>query len=224
MIIPALNEVDRIADAVEDVAGRPTNAEVIVVDGGSADDTVARARAAGARVIESERGRARQQNAGARIALGDSLLFLHADVRLPERGLELAAETLRTPGVVAGAFRTWHQPEKWRGKRRAALLHLADFRSRYSPLPYGDQALFLSASMFDAVGGFPEVELMEDLALARALRSRGKVLVVPASVAVSGRRFESAPIVQTAMVNLFPLLYYCGVSPRLLAKFYGDPR
>ena len=129
-----------------------------------------------------------------------------------------------TVGVVAGAFRTWHRPEKWRGKKRAALLHLADVRSRYSPLPYGDQAIFVSAAVFAEVGGFPDLSLMEDLALARALRARGKVIVVPARVAVSGRRFESAPIIQTAMVNLFPLLYYCGVSPRLLARLYGDPR
>ncbi len=224
IVIPTLNEADQIFEAVGDVVGRELVDEVIVVDGGSADETVSLAIEAGATVVHSGRGRGLQQNAGAAAATSENLLFLHADVRLPNAALELASETLARTGVVAGAFRTWHRAAKWKGRCRAALLHLADVRSRYSPLPYGDQALFVSAETFNAVGGFPELPLMEDLALARALSKRGKVVVAAASVAVSGRRFESAPIFQTALVNLFPLLYYCGVPPRLLAKLYGDPR
>ena len=224
VIIPTLNEASRISETVENVAARDGCCEIIVVDGGSTDNTALLARAAGARVIESERGRGRQQNVGAKVAAGQALLFLHADCQLPEGALELAEQTLSSPGVSGGAFRTWHRPEKWRGRKRGMLLHLADFRSRYSPLPYGDQAIFVTADQFAAVGGFPELELMEDLAFARKLRARGRVVIVPARVSVSGRRFESAPIFQTALVNIFPLLYYCGVSPALLARLYGDPR
>lgn len=222
VIIPALDEAERIAAAVS-AARRPGVAEVVVVDGGSSDDTAALAAAAGARVIESERGRARQQNAGAAAARGDTLLFLHADVELPANAAAVVEAQLSAPRVVAGAFRTWHRAERWSG-RRAALLHLADLRSRYSPLPYGDQAIHLRAATFARVGGFPELELMEDLALARRLRRLGRIAIAFDSVRVSARRFESAPLVQTALVNVFPLLYLVGVPASFLARLYGNPR
>jgi hypothetical protein len=225
VIVPTLNEEARIGRRLAELAATPGLHEVIVVDGGSADGTVALARAAGgARVIAAERGRARQQNAGARAASGDVLLFLHADVGLPRDAATWVARALSDAAVVAGAFRTWTVAD---GAQRAwlgPLLHLADVRSRYSGLPYGDQALFVRTSEFWAVGGFPDVPLMEDLALAQALRRRGRIRVVSAAVEVSGRRFQARPVYYTALVNAFPLLFRLGVPARVLAALYGAPR
>lgn len=223
VVIPTLNESRRIAATVAAVAARDGVEEIVVVDGGSEDDTAERAAQAGARVVTAPRGRARQLNAGAAAATGDTLLFLHADAELPDDAVAIIEATLSRPEVIAGAFRTWHVPERWSG-RRGWLLHLADLRSRYSQLPYGDQGLFLRAADFERAGGFPELELMEDLAFARRLRRLGRVHICRQSMRVSGRRFESAPLYQTLLVNVFPFLYAMGVPPRVLVRMYGNPR
>jgi rSAM/selenodomain-associated transferase 2 len=224
VVIPALDESARIAACVAQILTQPSIDEVLVVDGGSSDATAALARSAGARVLAAPRGRARQLNAGAAAARGDTLLFLHADVALPPGAASIIDAILQRKGVVAGAFRTWHVPERRRGRGFRLLLHLADVRSRYSPLPYGDQALFLRAETFAAVGGFPPMDLMEDLEMSRRLGRLGRIAVASQPVTVSGRRFEQAPLYQTLLVNVFPLLYALGVSPTLLARLYGDPR
>ena len=123
----------------------------------------------------------------------------------------------------SGAFRTRHVGAHWTD-RKSLLLRLADIRSRYSPLPYGDQALFLTRATFERVGGFPQMELMEDLEISKRLSKLGSICVADAEVEVSGRRFESAPLYQTVLVNVFPVLYSLGVSPRVLARLYGNPR
>lgn len=223
VVMPVLDEEARIGSQLESLA-RLSVHEVIVVDGGSRDATVARARAAGtARLLVALRGRATQMNAGARAATGDVLLFLHADVRLPDDAVRRVEEALADPEVVAGAFRTWTVSD---GRRSwlSPLLHLADLRSRYSSLPYGDQALFVRAAAFREAGGFPEQALMEDLELSRRLRSHGRVRIVRSRVAVSGRRFLARPVFYTLAVNLFPALYAAGVSAATLKRFYGDPR
>src|SRR5499433_595900 len=224
VIIPVLNEESRIVEQLESLSAVPGIHEVIVVDGGSSDRTVELVRAIPrARLVAAAAGRASQMNAGARVASGDVLLFLHADVRLPPHAMRWISEALSEPAVVAGAFRTWTVTE---GSRTwlAPLIHLADLRSRYSALPYGDQALFVRADVFRQVGGFPEQLLMEDLELSRRLLRLGTVRVVPAEVRVSGRRFLSRPIYYALLVNIFPLLYRLGMPPRLLASLYGSPR
>lgn len=224
VIIPVLNEEARIGRQLDALSATEDLNEVIVVDGGSTDRTreIARARC-GARLLEADRGRACQMNAGARAATGDVLLFLHADVSLPKNAMKWVHDALSDPDVVAGAFRTWTLPDE--GKSwLAPLLHLADLRSRYSKLPYGDQALFVRADAFFAMGGFPEIPLLEDLALSRRLRRAGRIRTVPASVRVSGRRFAERPVYYALLVNLFPLLYRLGVPPARLARLYGDPR
>jgi len=225
VIMPVLDEQARIGGALSALARQPDLHECIVVDGGSGDATVEIAHeASGVRVIEGPRGRGRQLNAGAERATGDVLLFLHADVGLPERVADVVARTLDDTRVVAGAFRTWTVPERSDRRWFGALMHVADLRSRYSRLPYGDQAVFVRAETFRAVGGFPDVPLMEDLALARRLRAAGRVRIAPECVRVSGRRFEAAPLRTALAWNSFPLLYALGVSPALLARLYGDPR
>ncbi len=224
VIIPVLDEEARIGGQLEAVARISGLHEAIVVDGGSRDGTVARVRAAGtARLVVASRGRASQMNAGARAATGDVLLFLHADVRLPEDAVHRVQEALAEPGVVAGAFRTWTVPDAGRSWL-APLLHLADLRSRYSGLPYGDQALFVRAEAFRQAGGFPEQPLMEDLELSRRLRRLGRIRVVRARVTVSGRRFQARPVLYALAVNLFPALYAAGVPASALKRLYGDPR
>lgn len=226
IVIPVLDEARLIGRCLDAVWAQPGIDEVIVVDGGSTDGTAALARAhdLGARVIETSRGRGHQLNTGGRAARGDVILFLHVDVRLPVKAATIVARILAEPGVVAGAFRTWTVSDRARPGWWAPLLHLADVRSRYTTLPYGDQALFVRGDVFHAAGGFPAVPLMEDLAFAKRLRRFGAVRIARESVRVSGRRFESAPFEQTFWVNVFPALYALGVPPRVLVRLYGDPR
>jgi hypothetical protein len=134
-----------------------------------------------------------------------------------------AARALSVPQVVAGAFRTWTvadtRPVWW-----SPLLHLADVRSRYTRVPYGDQALFVRTWAFWRAGGFPVQPLMEDAELALRLRRLGRIRTVPARVTVSGRRFLARPVFYTLAMNTFPLLYRLGVSPERLLRLYRHER
>ncbi len=224
VIIPMLNEEARIGRRLEELTRLEGIGEVIVVDGGSSDRSVAIARSfANVSVIESKRGRARQMNAGAAAANGEVLLFLHADVSLPCDAAARIDQALDQKGAIAGAFRTWTVAD-FGGRRLGWVLHIADLRSRYTSLPYGDQAIFVDAAVFREVGGFPDQPLMEDLEFSRRLKRRGKIIRVPASVIVSGRRFIERPIYYAAAMNIFPLLYRMGVPAVRFARFYRDSR
>jgi len=226
IIVPTLDEQDRIERCLGSLGRQFPQGEIIVVDGGSRDATVAIAASLGSdrvRVLASERSRGAQMNAGAARASGNVLLFLHADVLLPEGAEDWIESTLADPDVVAGAFRTRTVPDAGPSLLRP-LLRLADLRSRYTGLPYGDQALFVRAEVFRRIGGFAEIPLMEDLEFARRLRREGKIRTVPASVAVSGRRFLAHPVSAALSMNLFPILFRLGVSPWFLARLYGNPR
>jgi hypothetical protein len=162
-------------------------------------------------------------NAGARGTHADVLLFLHADVELPLDARDWIERTLAVPGVVAGAFRIRTVADvgrNWLGP----VLRLADVRSRVTRTPYGDQALFVRREAFERAGGFPDEPLMEDVALAQHLRRLGRLVVVPAEVRVSGRRFLRHPILGTLAMWTFPALHRAGVPPRVLARLYGNPR
>lgn len=222
VIIPTLNEEKRIATQLAHVTSLPGIGEVIVADGGSQDVTPELVRGTTARLVQTAPGRARQMNAGAAAATGSVLLFLHADVRLPANAAEHVERILAHDGVVAGAFRT-HTVDDHGGRHRP-WLRLADVRSRYTSLPYGDQAIFVRADAFAKVGGFPDQSLMEDLELSLRLRRLGCIRTAPANVTVSGRRFIARPIVYTALVNVFPLLYRAGVPARVLAQYYAHVR
>lgn len=223
VVIPVLDEarvIERRLDELRELAPH----EVIVVDGGSVDGTIDRVErhASRPRLLTAPRGRSRQMNAGAAAATGEVLLFLHADVSLPRDALDHVRDAMSDHRTVAGAFRTWTVPD--RPTRLAPLLHLADLRSRVTTLPYGDQAMFVRSEAFRSLGGFPDIPLMEDLALSRALRGLGRIRTVSARVEVSGRRFLSRPVFYTVAVNVFPTLYRVGVSPSLLARLYGAVR
>lgn len=224
VVVPVLDEARRIGEHLAALRGVAGIDEIVVVDGGSRDETVAIARRVpGVRVLTASRGRGVQLNAGARAARGDVLLFLHADAALPPDAALLVGRALGEPGVVAGAFRLHTVVEsgpRWLGP----LLRLADLRSRVTRLPYGDQAMFVRRDAFERVGGFPDQPLMEDVELARRLWRVGRIRTVPGVVRVSGRRFVANPVRAVVTMRVFPLLYRLGASPARLARLYGDPR
>ena len=221
-VIPVWNESARIAQAVERL-GRLGLHEIIVVDCESDDTTASLAQGAGARVVQSKRGRGCQMNAGAQAASGDVLWFVHADVTVPEDATALIRQALDEPSVVAGAFRTQTVQDIGSSWVRH-FLPLADFRSSYTQLPYGDQALFVRSSTFHDLGGFKDQRLMEDLELAQRLRRKGSIEVVSKPVLVSGRRFIARPMYTTWVMYSFPILYRLGVSTDTLERWYGSPR
>lgn len=226
VVIPTLNEAERIGSQLSALRDARGFARVVVSDGGSQDDTLALVRRhPEVTLVEGPCGRAPQMNRGAAcLADMDVLCFVHADVRLPVEAPGLIQRALDRHDTVAGAFRTWTVADGVRRPWWRPLLHLADLRSRYAGLPYGDQALFVRREVFERLGGFPEQPLMEDLELSRRLRRQGRIARVKASVTVSGRRFLERPVFFTAVVNVFPLLYRVGVPAHTLRKLYDDIR
>lgn len=217
IIIPTLNEAGCLGETLAGLVDQP-GVEVIVADGGSQDRTVAVATAAGATVILAPLGRGRQQNAGARAAQGRVLLFLHADTRLPEGFAPLIREALDRPGIVAGAFRFAIAAEGWRFR---LLEHGANWRAVRLGLPYGDQALFLPAARFQAMGGFRELPLLEDLELVRRLGKMGGLALLAIPALTSPRRWQRLGLVRTTILNQMILLgFFGGLSPARLARWY----
>ena len=188
VVVPALDEESELGPCLDSVARQcPPAHEVLVVDGGSRDATRELARAAGARVVESARGRGRQLNAGAREARGELLLFLHADTRLPEGALAAVLDGLSDPACAGGAFhkRFRQAPRLNRGVRwRTRLWH------RFGAV-FGDQALFLRRRDFLELGGFREDLEAEDAELMRRLAGRGRIELLELEVETSARRLES---------------------------------
>ena len=207
VIIPTLNEEERITDAITSAAG----SEVIVVDGGSNDRTARFATAAGARVLLCEPMRARQLNLGAEAAKNDWLIFLHADSRLPPG----AAEAVETSGVVFGGFRLRFAEADRRLRIAEKLINL---RSAIMRAPWGDQAQFVARSSFP---GFPQIPIMEDYELARRMKRIGRTRILPLTVTTSGRRFLEKGLLRTAAINWWLIWkYHLGVDPEELARMY----
>jgi uncharacterized protein len=221
VIMPALNEASHIGASIAAAqAGHPH--EILVVDGGSKDDTQAVARAAGAMVLASKSGRARQMNAGAARATGNVLLFLHADTRLPAGWPGEVRKTLEQPGVVAGAF-SFCIAEPFAG--RWWVERSTNLRSRWLQSPYGDQGQFLRRALFEELGGFADLPIMEDYELIRRLRRRGRVATAAAAAVTSGRRWNHLGIWRTSLINRFMVVgFHLGISPRKLARFYHGLR
>ncbi len=217
IVIPALNEVAGIAEAVQ--RARATGAfEVIVVDGGSTDGTINQAEDAGATVVQSDRGRAIQQNAGADAATGDVLLFLHADNWLTPEACEQIRTALRSTKAVHGAF---HQKIEAPGRIYRWLEAGNAYRVRRWGLPYGDQAIFILRDQFQAEGGFPEEPLMEDYILMRQLRRSTRPVLLDGPLHVSARRWQKHGALMQTFRNWFIIMgYHLGVPPARLARLY----
>ncbi|MBI3434714.1 MAG: TIGR04283 family arsenosugar biosynthesis glycosyltransferase [Proteobacteria bacterium] len=226
IIIPVLDEATRMEALLAKLAPlRQAGAEIIVVDGGSHDATPERARESGARVVLAPRGRAAQMNAGAAAASGDVMVFLHADTHLP------AQADRQILAGLSGAAHVWGRFDV-RIDGRGALLVLVGWmmnaRSRVSGIATGDQAMFVTREAFAAVGGFPVLALMEDVALSARLKRLSRPLCIATPAITSGRRWETQGIVRTILLMWWlRLAFFCGVSADRLARMYGygpDPR
>ncbi len=225
VVLPVLDEEAIVGDCLHALHALSGEWEIVVVDGGSGDDTVLAATRAGAdRVLLAEGGRGPQMQAGAARASGEALLFLHADCRLPEDAATLVEETLADSRWSGGCFRVRHQPSPDAGFWTRRLVRIADRRSRRAQLPYGDQAVFTRRETYWRCGGVPALPLMEDLVFARRLRALGPIRVLPAEVRASARRFERRPWRSVLCWRSFPLLFRLGVAPERLARWYGVPR
>jgi len=219
IVVPVLNETPAIVPCLRELAGlREHGAEVIVVDGGSSDATVEAAAPLADQVLRGPRGRARQMNAGAAQARGDTLLFLHADTRLPGDALAAIQSALATPRAHWGRFdvRIAGRPRMLR-----LVAGLMNLRSRISGIATGDQAIFVRRDSFARVGGFPDQPLMEDIELSRRLRALSRPACLRQRVTTSGRRWERGGVWRTiALMWRLRWLYWTGTPPERLAELY----
>jgi rSAM/selenodomain-associated transferase 2 len=223
IIIPVLNELKTIAATLASTDAS-TNIEVIVVDGGSRDGTLELVRSLGAIAISSAAGRAVQMNAGAAVATGDLLLFLHADTQLPPdfdtmiRAAMASSSPTDSQVAVAGAFRLQIDAP---GSSFRSLERGVNWRSRFLQLPYGDQAIFLKSATFDRLGGFLEIPIMEDFDLMCRLKRWGRITIISVPVITSARRWLKQGILKTTLINqLIIVAYLLGVSPQRLMHWY----
>ncbi|MFB2838769.1 TIGR04283 family arsenosugar biosynthesis glycosyltransferase [Floridanema evergladense] len=221
IIIPVLNEGRNISKTVL-AAQNAVDVEVILVDGGSKDETVEIAKSLGVKVLISPRGRAIQMNAGAAIATGNILLFLHGDTILPANFELMIWEAIQKPEIVGGAFELAIDA-KVKGIRLVEMM--VNLRSHFLSLPYGDQAIFVKAEIFNKNGGFPILPIMEDFVFIQQLRNTRKLAIINTPVITSGRRWQQLGIVKTTLINQLVILgYYLGVPPEKLATFYRKKR
>ena len=220
IIVPVLDEEAGIASTLQALEPlRARGVEVIVVDGASRDRTVAIATPLCTKLIAASRGRASQMNAGAAAARGQVLLFLHADTRLPESADRLVLEGLAASRRAWGRFDVRIEGDHPLFPVIAAMMNL---RSRLTGIATGDQAIFVLRDTFAAVGGFPAIPLMEDIALSRRLKRLGQPLCLAARASTSGRRWEKHGVVRTVLLMWrLRLAFFFGAEPATLARIYG---
>lgn len=223
IIMPVLNEEAELENQLAHLTRQcvHNDYELLIVDGGSSDGTVAIAQRYG-QVICSPRGRAIQMNAGAAIASGDVLIFLHADTLLPDDAFCAIERALASPSVVGGAFRLCFNCERWPYQLVSFTTNL---RSRLRTLFTGDQAYFIRTSSFKAVDGYPDQPLMEDLEIITRLRKIGKVVLLSQYVSTSVRRHEKIGLLRSVLFMWYlRTLYKFGVSAVQLQRMYLDVR
>ncbi|MBI5075930.1 MAG: TIGR04283 family arsenosugar biosynthesis glycosyltransferase [Nitrospirae bacterium] len=219
IIIPTLNEELLIARCIDALGTEGFPGEIIVADGGSADRTreiaLSRNRVM---VIDSPKGRGTQMNAGSAVAAGDILLFLHADTILEQGWAEELCSALDDRSVVGGAFRFCIDDPSSKFRLVEAWVNM---RCRAFGLPYGDQAIFIRKSIFEKLGGYKAILLMEDVDIIKRMKKLGRIAVLQKKAVTSGRRWISRGLLRTAATNqMTMLLYQLGVSPDKLARFY----
>ncbi|MYF98658.1 glycosyltransferase [Candidatus Poribacteria bacterium] len=220
VIIPILNEAKILEETLTCLQPQLENHELIIVDGGSTDESVSIAEKYG-KVVFSERGRAKQMNAGAAEATGDILVFLHADVQL-ESGAFKAVESTLSSGYVGGGFL-----QKIDGK---SLLYRvieisANMRGKFLKVFYGDSGIYVRRDDFRHIDGFPDVPIMEEMVFSKALRKLGKTKMIKPRIHISARRWKKNGIVRTTTKNWFiTLLYFMGFSLERIAELYRDIR
>lgn len=220
VLIPALNEGDSIRRPIEAVTAAGVQ-QIVVADGGSADQTTAVARNTSAHIVLSPPGRGSQLNAAARACDGDILLCLHADSTLPDDFVAQVRQAIET-GYVAGCFRQRIEAD---GLRYRLIEWGNAFRAKHFGWIYGDQAMFVRRDVFDRMGGFREIPLMEDLEFSKRLKREGKTTVLDGPVSISARRWQKQGVLFSTLRNwAFVVLFHLGVDPERLAKWYRNVR
>jgi rSAM/selenodomain-associated transferase 2 len=221
IIVPVLNETDKINPFIEHLRNLESNEdyEIIVVDGNPVGRTISAINYKGIRTIIAEKGRAKQMNAGAYIARGEILIFLHVDTLLPVDALSKISKVLKQRQYIGGAFDLGIGSEKIIFK---IIAYFASIRSRLTRIPYGDQAIFIRKDYFNKIGGYQEIPLMEDVELMhRIKKERGKICILSDRVITSPRRWEKEGIIYCTLRNwVISIFYFIGVSPNKLTKFY----
>ena len=217
-----LNEAASIASTLGALRRGAPDAEIVVVDGGSIDSSVAIAQPLCDTLIGASRGRAHQMNAGARASHGDALVFVHADTLVPSSFAADIASALSDPAVVGGRFDVRLDSAALAYRVIGAMISL---RSRISRTGTGDQAIFVRREVFDRLGGFPDLELCEDLEFARRLKRAGRVACLRARVTTSARRWNRDGVIRTIVrMWLIRAMYLMGVAPARLKRMYSDTR
>jgi rSAM/selenodomain-associated transferase 2 len=221
IIVPTLNEQTRISTTLRKLLQLAGGKEIAVVDGGSKDRTLELARAEGVRTINAPRGRGPQMHAGVMETTGDVLWFVHADTIPPSEALEDIRTALADPEVVGGNFGLL-----FGGPSRAARQLTAIYPSlRRLGLCYGDSGMFVRREVYEKIGGFRPLPLFEDLDLLRRLRRAGRFVHLPQRMVTSSRRFENENfIVVWLQWTALQVLYWCGISPHILARWYRHMR
>ena len=219
IIIPVLNEEKSISALLENLADQEGDYEIIIADGGSTDDTLAKCITyRDIKIVTSEKGRALQMNKGASIAMGKTLLFLHADTKLPEKGIQAIEKAMGDNKVKGGSFYA-----KFDDKNRI-LNFLACFtRINNTYLTWGDQGIFVRKTIFDEIGGYKDIPVMEDLEIQKKLRRKGRFIKLPLAVTTSARRFIQNGVIRQQLLNIaLVMAYETGVSPYRIKEFYSD--
>lgn len=221
IIIPVLHEAERINDLIGYMRqlDPEKSSEIIVVDGALEKDTLQAIQDDRITKISTEKGRARQMNAGAFAAKGDILIFLHADTEPPLNLLKRMSEFISRNEYVGGAFDLGIKSDKIILR---VIAFLASLRSRLNRIPYGDQVLFIRKKYFDQIGRYKEIPLMEDVELMQRMKRSGKkILIFHDRVMTSPRRWEEEGLVYCILRNwMLQILYFLGVSPHKLVKYY----
>jgi rSAM/selenodomain-associated transferase 2 len=224
VVIPVLNEVETINQVIEHLYAKNSGGsfEVIVVDGSPDRNTIKTIHFSDVLKTASERSRAKQMNAGAALARGAVLLFLHADTELPDEAVEKISSTMKAGRYVAGAFDLGIKSDRTIFR---AMERIASMRSRLTRIPFGDQAIFVRKDYFHHIGGYKDIPIMEDIELIRRIKSGGKsICILPERVLTSPRRLEKEGILRCTVRNwVLQTLYVLGVSPETLARFYPSP-
>jgi len=219
IIIPTLNEENTIEGCLTPLLPLRNECEIIIADGGSIDNTRILAERLVDKVITSERGRSKQMNNGARQATGDMLIFLHADTCLPENALQL----IRLKICSARLWGRFDIQLSGAPLMLKVISQMMNWRSRLTGIATGDQVIFVSRSVFDKVGQYPEISLMEDIALSKALKNISPPICLKDKVISSGRRWEQNGVVKTILLMwCLRLRYYFGADPELLAFLYAN--